>query len=287
MKNSLLKWLSVIILLFSSVTFADLNDRLKQYTEREYFYDFQAFYQNLPILNQPFDTKNLPKGIYIDSQFFHYDDDYSYYNDPTDKTYRYFTLQDLKAIGRFEQDTIKFVLFNFSYESEGEAFVYDIYLLNAFNENNEYLDNLVLAGRMGHEDHSFTFSSKVDDNLFQVHLEDDYEVVYFTGSFDGERTHRSQIDLNYEFKDEQFRLKKRQINCNTLNLKQYKDRIVKRQFANAAEIVQIYDYIECYPVSENIKTYQSIVRGFFHYYFLSDNEYQRLNIIHKSISKDD
>ncbi|MWP62508.1 hypothetical protein [Gilliamella sp. Pas-s25] len=275
--------LLLTILLFSwfntNYTFANTQTASSQYKHREHFATFDSFYQSLPVLSIPFDTHSLPKGKFVDSKFFHFEsNDYQYYDNPLDKERRYFTLKDLIAIGRFEIDNIRFVLYSFTFDSEGEGIMEDLTILNAFDENGKYLDALILSGQTGHEDHMFFYSSLALNNLFHVHIKSHYSLTYFIDVKDNNYYHEKDINLTYQFKNNQFWREEHTPNCQTLDLKNYLNQLIKTQLADIADVAAFNDYIACYPVSENLNTYKKIAHYIrnTHYHFLSDAEYYKL-----------
>ncbi|MCX8727964.1 hypothetical protein J3U66_10800 [Gilliamella sp. B2969] len=255
------------------------NNNALNYNQREHFDSFADFYQSLPILSMPIDSKNISTGKYVDSKFFHFDDDdYRYYDKPTVQTDNYFTLTDLKAIGRFEMDDIKFILYDLTFDSIGEGINEDIKLINAFDKNGKFLDELMIAGKTGHEDHLFFFSSTIKDQLFHIKLDAVYELGYVAEVKDNIYQYKQTINLTYQFHDNQFYLQAPPVNCQTKNLKQYLNKLTKQQFADVADIVAFSNYIDCYPVSENLQTYKQIanyIKNSIHY-FLSSAELKTL-----------
>lgn len=198
----------------------------------------------------PFDTHNLAKGQYVDSQFFHFtDDDFSYYDKPVVAKQSYFTLQDLTAVGRFTIENTRFVLYHFTFDSSGEGFYEDLYLLNAFNQDGEYLDELILSAHTGHEDHIFDYSALVFDNLFNVHIVAHYELNYMIEVVDNVYHAESNANITYQFSDNQFQRKQQYPNCTEFNLNSYLTKLTKQQFAYAEDIVAFDDYLACYPIS--------------------------------------
>jgi hypothetical protein len=258
---------------------ANTQKASSQYKHREHFDTFDDFYQSLPILTLPFDTHALAKGKFVDSKFFHFnDEDYRYYDNPSDKERRYFTLEKLTAIGRFEIDNIRFVIYHFTFDSEGEGIMEDLTILNAFDENGKYLDELILTGKTGHEDHMFLYSALALDNLFHVHIKADYELGYFIDVTDNHYDYTTNVDLTYQFKNNQFWLKEHEPNCQTLNLNNYLNQLNKKQFADVTDVIAFNNYIACYPVSENLQIYKKIadyISGT-RDHFLSNAEYYQL-----------
>lgn len=267
MKN-LVSFLTILFYLFcANYSLANSQNLSSQYKSREHFANFDDFYQSLPMLTIPFDTHSLPNGKFVDSKFFYFqDDDYRYYDNPLDKERRYFTLKDLTSIGRFEIDNIRFVLYSLTFDSEGEGIMEDLMVLNAFDENGKYLDELILSAKTGHEDHLFFYSSLVLDNLFYVHVKDNH--------YD----YKTNVNLTYQFKNNQFWRKEHKPYCQLLDLKGYLNSIDKKQFADVADVAAFNDYITCYPVSEHLNTYKKIASHIrdTRYHFLSDAEYHQL-----------
>lgn len=292
MKKLKATYLLVIVLtcfLSANLASANLDTNSANHTKRDHFDTFDSFYQSLPLLSMPIDIKNMPSGKYIDSQFFHFgNDDYQYYDNPEDKTYRYFTLQGLKAVGRFEIDDIKFVVFYFDFDSEGEGFVDNIYLINAFDKNGQYLDELILSGKTGHEDHIFSYSASINQALFHVQLNAHYELSYFREVKDDNYHYNQSTNLTYQFHDKQFWLKENPINCQTKNLKNYLNKMKKQEFADIADVAIFNDYINCFPVSENLKTYKKIASYLqqSHNHFLSNAEFKKFEETIKIITED-
>ncbi|SCB75761.1 hypothetical protein [Gilliamella intestini] len=279
MKILMLFLMMLFSLFCANCSLADPQTSLSQYKSREHFASFDDFYQSLPILTIPFDTHSLPNGKFVDSKFFHFqNDDYRYYDNPLDKERRYFTLKNLTAIGRFEIDNIRFVLYSLTFDSEGEGILEDLNVLNAFDENGKYLDELILSAKTGHEDHLFFYSSLVLNNLFYVHVKADYELGYFTDVKDNHYDYKKNVNLTYQFKNNQFWREEHKPNCQTLDLKGYLNGIDKKQFADIADVVAFNDYIACYPVSENLNTYKKIASHIrdARYHFLSNAEYYKL-----------
>ncbi|OCG60351.1 hypothetical protein [Gilliamella sp. Nev3-1] len=258
---------------------ADTQKASSQYKHREHFDTFDDFYQSLPILTLPFDTHALAKDKFVDSKFFHFnDEDYRYYDNSSDKERRYFTLEKLTAIGRFEIDNIRFVIYRFTFDSEGEGIMEDLTILNAFDENGKYLDELILTGKTGHEDHMFLYSALALDNLFHVYIKSHYSLPYFIDVKDNNYHREKDINLTYQFKNNQFWREEHAPNCQTLDLKNYLNQLIKTQLADIADVAAFNDYIACYPVSENLDTYKKIAHYIrnTHYHFLSDAEYYKL-----------
>ncbi|OCG15925.1 hypothetical protein A9G24_00845 [Gilliamella sp. App6-5] len=285
--------LLLTILLFSwfntNYTFANTQTASSQYKHREHFATFDDFYQSLPVLSMPFDTHTLAKGKFVDSKFFHFDDDdYQYYDNPLDKERRYFTLKDLTAIGRFEIDNIRFVLYSLTFDSEGEGILEDLNVLNAFDENGKYLDELILSAKTGHEDHIFLYSSLALNNLFHVHINADYSLAYFIDIKDNHYDYKTNVNLTYQFKNNQFWREEHKPNCQSLDLKGYLNSLDKKQFADVADVAAFNDYIACYPVSEHLNTYKKIASYIrdTRYHFLSDAEYHQLKNQLKIILED-
>lgn len=284
--------LLIIVLTYflsANLALANLDTNSTNPPKREHFDTFNSFYQSLPLLSMPIDIKNMPSGKYIDSQFFNFDgDDYRYYDNPEDKTNRYFTLKDLKAIGRFEIDDIKFVVFHFNFDSEGEGFVDDISLINAFDKNGQYLDELILSGTMGHEDHIFSYFASIDQALFHVQLDAHYELGYIREVKDDNYHYTKSTNLTYQFHDKQFWLQENPINCQTKNLKNYLNKIEQQQFADIADVAIFNDYINCFPVSENLITYKKIAQYLqqSHNHFLSNAEFKKFKERIKIITED-
>ena len=258
--------LAIFFTLFNThVVFANDNS----FNHRKHFDSFDDFYQSLPVLSMPIDSNNTVTGIYVDSKFFHFDDDdYSYYDKPIVETDNYFTLKNLKAIGRFEMGDIKFILYDFTFDGIGEGFNEDIKLINAFDKNGKYLDELMVAGKDRHEDHIFYFSSMIKDQLFHIKLDSVYDVE-----------DKTTIDLTYQFRDNQFWLKKPPVNCQTVNLQQYLNKLTEQEFADIDDIVAFSDYIDCYPISDNLQTYKQIAEYINNArsYFLSSAELKKLH----------
>ncbi len=259
--------LAIFFTLFNThVVFADDHS----FNHRKHFDSFDDFYQSLPVLSMPIDSNNTVNGIYVDSKFFHFDDDddYSYYDKPIVETDNYFTLKNLKAIGRFEMGDIKFILYDFTFDGIGEGFNEDIKLINAFDKNGKYLDELMVAGKDRHEDHIFYFSSMIKDQLFHIKLDSVYD--------DEDKT---TIDLTYQFRDNQFWLKKPPVGCQTVNLQQYLNKLTEQEFADIDDIVAFSDYIDCYPISDNLQTYKQIAEYINNArsYFLSSAELKKLH----------
>ena len=258
--------LAIFFTLFNThVVFANDNS----FNHRKHFDSFDDFYQSLPVLSMPIDSYNTVTGIYVDSKFFHFDDDdYSYYDKPIVETDNYFTLKNLKAIGRFEMGDIKFILYDFTFDGIGEGFNEDIKLINAFDKNGKYLDELMVAGKDRHEDHIFYFSSMIKDQLFHIKLDSVYDVE-----------DKTTIDLTYQFRDNQFWLKKPPVNCQTVNLQQYLNKLTEQEFADIDDIVAFSDYIDCYPISDNLQTYKQIAEYINNArsYFLSSAELKKLH----------
>lgn len=268
--------LAIFFTLFNThVVFADDHS----FNHRKHFNSFNDFYQSLPVLSMPIDSNNTANGIYVDSKFFHLDgDDYSYYDKPIVETDNYFTLKNLKAIGRFEMGDIKFILYDFTFDGIGEGFNEDIKLVNAFDKNGKYLDELMVAGKTGHEDHIFYFSSTIKDQLFHVKLDAVYELGYVAEVKDDIYQYKKTIDLTYQFHDNQFWLQASPVNCQTKNLKQYLNKLTKQQFADIDDIVAFSRYIDCYPISDNLQTYKQIadyIKNSINY-FLSTAELKKL-----------
>ena len=258
--------LAIFFTLFNThVVFADDHS----FNHRKHFDSFDDFYQSLPVLSMPIDSNNTANGIYVDSKFFHFDDDdYSYYDKPIVETDNYFTLKNLKAIGRFEMGDIKFILYDFTFDGIGEGFNEDNKLINAFDKNGKYLDELMVAGKDRHEDHIFYFSSMIKDQLFHIKLDSVYD--------DEDKT---TIDLTYQFRDNQFWLKKPPVDCQTVNLQQYLNKLTEQEFADIDDIVAFSDYIDCYPISDNLQTYKQIAEYINNArsYFLSSAELKKLH----------
>ena len=258
--------LAIFFTLFNThVVFANDNS----YNHRKHFDSFDDFYQSLPVLSMPIDSNNTVNGIYVDSKFFHFDDDdYSYYDKPIVETDNYFTLKNLKAIGRFEMGDIKFILYDFTFDGIGEGFNEDNKLINAFDKNGKYLDELMVAGKDRHEDHIFYFSSMIKDQLFHIKLDSVYDVE-----------DKTTIDLTYQFRDNQFWLKKPPVNCQTVNLQQYLNKLTEQEFADIDDIVSFSHYIDCYPISDNLQTYKQIAEYINNArsYFLSSAELKKLH----------
>ena len=261
-------YLAIFFTLFNThVVFADDHS----FNHRKHFDSFDDFYQSLPVLSMPIDNNNTANGIYVDSKFFHFDDDdYSYYDKPIVETDNYYTLKNLKAIGRFEMGDIKFILYDytFAFDSLGEGFNEDNKLINAFDKNGKYLDELMVAGKDRHEDHIFYFSSMIKDQLFHIKLDSVYD--------DEDKT---TIDLTYQFRDNQFWLKKPPVDCQTVNLQQYLNKLTEQEFADIDDIVAFSDYIDCYPISDNLQTYKQIAEYINNArsYFLSSAELKKLH----------
>ena len=268
--------LAIFFTLFNThVVFANDNS----FNHRKHFDSFDDFYQSLPVLSMPIDSNNTVTGIYVDSKFFHFDDDdYSYYDKPIVETDNYFTLKNLKAIGRFEMGDIKFILYDFTFDGIGEGFNEDIKLINAFDKNGKYLDELMVAGKTGHEDHIFYFSSTIKDQLFHIKLDAVYELGYVAEVKDDIYQYKKAIDLTYQFHDNQFWLQASPVNCQTENLQQYLNKLTKQQFADIDDIVSFSHYIDCYPISDNLQTYKQIadyIKNSINY-FLSTAELKKL-----------
>lgn len=260
--------LAIFFTLFNThVVFADDHS----FNHRKHFDSFDDFYQSLPVLSMPIDSNSTANGIYVDSKFFHFDDnDYSYYDEPIVEVDKYYTLKNLKAIGRFEMGDIKFILYDytFAFDSLGEGFNEDNKLINAFDKNGKYLDELMVAGKDRHEDHIFYFSSMIKDQLFHIKLDSVYD--------DEDKT---TIDLTYQFRDNQFWLKKPPVNSQTVNLQQYLNKLTEQEFADIDDIVAFSDYIDCYPISDNLQTYKQIAEYINNArsYFLSSAELKKLH----------
>ncbi|MCX8682959.1 hypothetical protein J3U09_04390 [Gilliamella sp. B2889] len=259
-------YLAIFFTLFNThVVFADDHS----FNHRKHFDSFDDFYQSLPVLSMPIDNNNTVNGIYVDRKFFHFDDDdYSYYDEPIIEVDKYYTLKNLKAIGRFEMGDIKFILYDFTFDGIGEGFNEDIKLINAFDKNGKYLDELMVAGKDRHEDHIFYFSSMIKDQLFHIKLDSVYDVE-----------DKTTIDLTYQFRDNQFWLKKPPVNCQTVNLQQYLNKLTEQEFADIDDIVAFSDYIDCYPISDNLQTYKQIAEYINNArsYFLSSAELKKLH----------
>lgn len=278
-----------VSLLFSFYSYAEPNGNPVQYDQRQHFENFNDFYQSLPLLTIPFDTHNLDKGQYVDSKFFHFDKgDYRYYDKPSNNEQFYFTLQDLTAVGRFEIDNTRFVLYHFTFDSEGEGFLEDLYILNAFNQDGEYLDELILSAHTGHEDHIFDYSTLVFDNLFNVHIADHYALIYMIDVVDNVYHTESNANITYQFSDNQFQRKQQHPNCTEFNLNGYLAKLTKQQFAYAEDIVAFDDYLTCYPIFENLKIYKKLASYLenSHRNFLSSYEFKKLNNVLKTIKQD-
>ncbi|MCX8580964.1 hypothetical protein J3U18_04600 [Gilliamella sp. B3482] len=258
--------LAIFFTLFNThVVFANDNS----FNHRKHFDSFDDFYQSLPVLSMPIDNNNTVNGIYVDSKFFHFDDDdYSYYDEPIIEVDKYYTLKNLKAIGRFEMGDIKFILYDFTFDGIGEGFNENNKLINAFDKNGKYLDELMVAGKDRHEDHIFYFSSMIKDQLFHIKLDSVYDVE-----------DKTTIDLTYQFRDNQFWLKKPPVNCQTVNLQQYLNKLTEQEFADIDDIVAFSDYIDCYPISDNLQTYKQIAEYINNArsYFLSSAELKKLH----------
>lgn len=258
--------LAIFFTLFNThVVFANDNS----YNHRKHFDSFDDFYQSLPVLSMPIDSNNTVNGIDVDSKFFHFDDDdYSYYDKPIVESDNYYTLKNLKAIGRFEMGDIKFILYDFTFDGIGEGFNEDIKLINAFDKNGKYLDELMVAGKDRHEDHIFYFSSMIKDQLFHIKLDSVYDVE-----------DKTTIDLTYKFRNNQFWLKKPPVNCQAENLQQYLNKLTEQEFADIDDIVAFSDYIDCYPISDNLQTYKQIAEYINNArsYFLSSAELKKLH----------
>ena len=274
--------------LYTSYSCAETQNNSLQYNQRQHFETFDDFYQNLPLLNMPFDTHNLANGQYVDSKFFNFaENDYRYYDKPSVKEQSYYTLQNLTAIGRFEIDNIRFILYHFTFDSLGEGILEDLYLLNAFNQEGNYLDELILSAHTGHEDHIFNCSALAFDNLFHVHIAAHYELNYMIDVVDNIYHAESNANITYQFSDNQFQRRQQHPNCTEFNLNGYLAKLTKQQFARAKDIVEFDDYLTCYPISENLKTYKKLA-----FYlenanrsFLSSYEFKKLNNILKTINQ--
>ena len=258
--------LAIFFTLFNThVVFANDNS----FNHRKHFDSFDDFYQSLPVLSMPIDNNNTVNGIYVDSKFFHFDDDdYSYYDEPIIEVDKNYTLKNLKAIGRFEMGDIKFILYDFTFDGIGEGFNENNKLINAFDKNGKYLDELMVAGKDRHEDHIFYFSSMIKDQLFHIKLDSVYDVE-----------DKTTIDLTYQFRDNQFWLKKPSVNCQTVNLQQYLNKLTEQEFADIDDTVAFSDYIDCYPISDNLQTYKQIAEYINNArsYFLSSAELKKLH----------
>ena len=259
-------YLAIFFTLFNThVVFANDNS----FNHRKHFDSFDDFYQSLPVLSMPIDSNSTANGIYVDSKFFHFDDDdYSYYDEPIIEVDKYYTLKNLKAIGRFEMGDIKFILYDFTFDGIGEGFNENNKLINAFDKNGKYLDELMVAGKDRHEDHIFYFSSMIKAQLFHIKLDSVYDVE-----------DKTTIDLTYQFRDNQFWLKKPPVNCQTVNLQQYLNKLTEQEFADIDDIVAFSDYIDCYPISDNLQTYKQIAEYINNArsYFLSSAELKKLH----------
>ena len=274
---------------YTSYSYAEPQNNTLQYNQRQHFETFNDFYQNLPVLNMPFDTHNLANGQYVDSKFFHFaEEDYRYYDKPSIKEQSYYTLQNLTAVGRFEIDNIRFVLYHFTFDSLGEGILEDLYLLNAFNQEGDYLDELILSAHTGHEDHIFDYSALVIDNLFHVHIAAHYELNYMIDVVDNVYHAESNANITYQFSDNQFQRKQQYPNCTKLNLNGYLAKLTKQQFAYAEDIVAVDDYLACFPISKNLKTYKELAfyLGNTNSTFLSSYEFKKLNNVLKTINQD-
>ena len=98
----------------------------------------------------------------------------------------------------------------------------------------------------------------------------------------------SNTNITYQFSDNQFQRKQQYPNCTEFNLNGYLTKLTKQQFAYAEDIVAFDDYLVCYPISENLKTYKELAfylengdPGFF-----NSSEFKKWYNVLKTIKQD-
>ncbi|WP_128330103.1 M48 family metallopeptidase [Apibacter sp. HY039] len=234
-------------------------------------YGFTGFYNSLHRLSLPVDTRSLKKltGHTCDNSFFYY-----YF----DKNY--FTLDNLKVIGKFEVRNCKFVIYNFSLLGEGEGFHENVYLVNAFSEGGNYLDNIIISGRLGGEGGADIFSGKITETEFLMKIKEEY--------------YESSTGLNYEvgiekeesytfnFQTRKFEMIKEAYVCKKLNFNLFYKQIKNafqdsdRKIIGGDYALKIKPLLYCNPLStKNVDKYRDIV----HYLDKSGAPYGAINIL--------
>ena len=98
----------------------------------------------------------------------------------------------------------------------------------------------------------------------------------------------SNANITYQFSDNQFQRKQQYPNCTKLNLNGYLAKLTKQQFAYAEDIVAVDDYLACFPISKNLKTYKELAfyLGNTNSSFLSSYEFEKWNNVLKTINQD-
>lgn len=215
---------------------------------------FNDFYESLPYLKFPIDTKSIEllTGKKCDDIFFNYDFDKSY-----------FIIDTLKVTGKFEVNNLKFIIYNFSLLSEGEAGESDVYLVNAFSENGSYLDNLVISGRLGGEGAADIYSGKLTSSEFfikikEAHYESSTGLDYIV-SINKTKQYR------FNFSTHKFEVLNEKYDCSNLNFNSFYEQVkMSFQQSNTNIIVGDYSlkikpYLYCTPLSvQNVDKYNDI-----------------------------
>ncbi|MCO6564664.1 MAG: tetratricopeptide repeat protein [Apibacter sp.] len=216
--------------------------------------NFNSFYASLPDLKAPINTKNLQllTGKKCDDIFFNYDFDKNY-----------FTIENLKVIGKFEVNNLKFIIYNFSLIGKGEGFEDDVYLINAFSENGNYFDNLVISGRLGGEGVSNTYSGKLTTNEIFIQIKEEYYDV--STGLDYTVSINKMRQYNFNFYTHKFEVLNEKYDCTNLNFNYFYEQVkMSFQQSNINVIVGDYSlkikpYLYCTPLSaENVNKYNDI-----------------------------
>jgi hypothetical protein len=215
---------------------------------------FINFYNTLFYLKLPTDTKNLQviAGKKCDNTFFHYDFDKSY-----------FVIDKLNVVGKFEINNLKFIIYNFSLLGEGEGFEDAVYLINVFSENGNYLDNLVISGRLGGEGTTDTYSGKLNSNEFCIQIKEEHYRV--STGLDYTVSINIMKDYKFNFSTRKFELINEKYDCANLNFNSFYEQ-VKISFQQSNTNVIAGDYslkikpcLYCTPLSnQNVDKYNNI-----------------------------
>lgn len=216
--------------------------------------NFKSFYEELPYLKLPIDTNKLQllTEKKCDDIFFNYDFDKDY-----------FTIDKLGVIGKFEVNNLKFIIYNFSLLGEGEGFEYDVYLVNVFSENGDYLDNLVISGRLGGEGAVDIYSGKLTSNEFFIQIKEvHYEIS--TG-LDYVVYINKMKQYKFNFSTYKFEVLNEKYDCPSQNFNSFYEQVkTSFQQSNTGVIVGDYSlkirpYLYCTPLTaQNIDKYNDI-----------------------------
>ena len=209
---------------------------------------FNEFIKPLSQLEFPISKKDLVKGKPVSDTFFFYEKENDYY-----------ALENLVTYGYLKNENSIYILYGFNLMGEGEGFANDMIILSQFNENGNFVQDVILYGHYGGEGFSRTIEKlQLNKSDLTIDVRDEFHESD-TGLSFPIKTYRIQ---NYRLENGKYALLNEIYSgCQNLDdLSKYKS-----VFRNAAKDKnfesyaygyshQLENYLACVPISEQTVT---------------------------------